>query len=251
MINIVDRLKGITACVWGCCANLAEMLRKKVFRWIVLFKGLAAAFIAVVIFSLAVNIGMVLFAKQYIVCADDKRIQNADCILVLGARVLSNGWPSHILEDRILTALDLYNDGISDALLMSGDHGRKNYNEVKAMKNYALRQGVPEDRIFMDHAGFSTYDSCCRARDVFCADKIVIVTQRYHLYRALYIARSLGLDAYGVASDRRRIYGQRQRNIREFLARIKAFASVTAKVRPKSLGEPIPIKTAGGSMTDG
>ncbi|MGP1459083.1 MAG: SanA/YdcF family protein [Treponema sp.] len=246
-----DRFKRIIACVKECCAKCAGMLRKKVFRWKILFTGLAAAFVAVGVFSFAVNAGMVLFAKRYIAAANDERIQNADCILVLGARVLGSGRPSHILEDRILTAIELYEDGVSDALLMSGDHGRKNYNEVKAMKNYALRQGVLEERIFMDHAGFSTYDSCYRARDVFCAEKIVIVTQKYHLYRALYIARRLGLNAYGVASDRRRIYGQRQRNIREFFARIKAFWAVTVKVRPKYLGEQIPVRTSQGGMTEG
>lgn len=206
---------------------------------------------ALIFVTLWVNYDMVRFAKPYIKNADDASLMEADCILVLGARVLKNGYPSHILEDRIITGIDLYRAGISPALLMSGDHGTKAYDEVKAMKQYAVAQAVPADYVFTDHAGFSTYDSCYRARDIFCAKKVVIVTQRYHLYRAVYIARCLGLDAYGVASDRRFIYGKNSRHLREFFARIKAVGAVFIKVRPRYLGEQIPIQTSPGSVTDG
>ena len=202
---------------------------------------LCGAFIFV---ALWINYDMLRFAKQYIKNADDECLAGADCILVLGARVWRNGQPSHILEDRIIA-------GIAPALLMSGDHSRKNYDEVKAMKQYAVERNIPADRVFTDHAGFSTYDSCYRARDVFCAKKVVIVTQQYHLYRALYIARCLGLEAYGVASDRRFIYGEKRRQIREFFARIKAVGAVLIKASPRYLGEQIPIQTSSGSATDG
>ncbi len=208
-------------------------------------------FLSFIAACVLINVHIVRFADKYITQADDGRIKDADCILVPGALVLKNGRPSHILEDRIITALELYYSGVSNALLMSGDHGRKTYDEVKAMKKYAVEKGVPKEHIFTDHAGFSTYDSCYRAQDIFCAKKIVIVTQRYHLYRAVYIARSLGLEAYGVASDRRFIYGSGQRLIREFFARIKAFGSVIIKPQPVYSGEKIPIRTSQGDMTDG
>ena len=194
---------------------------------------------------------MVRFSEQYIKNIDDECLIKSDCILVLGARVWRNGQPSHILEDRIITGIDLYRAGISPAILMSGDHGTKSYDEVKAMKQYAVEKRVPVDCVFTDHAGFSTYDSCYRARDIFCAKKVVIVTQQYHLYRALYIARCLGLEAYGVASDRRFIYGEKRRQVREFFARIKAAGAILIKAAPRYLGEQIPIQTSQGSATDG
>lgn len=106
-----------------------------------------------------------------------------------------------MLEDRLKQGIKLYELGASDRLLMSGDHGRKEYDEVNVMKKFAIDAGVPSEHIFMDHAGFSTYESLYRARDIFQADRIIIVTQKYHLYRAMYIAEKLGLEAYGVASD--------------------------------------------------
>ena len=223
-----------------------KISKRKVLLNKILIMGGAFIFVA-----LWINYDMVRFAKQYIKNADDECLAGADCILVLGARVWKNGQPSHILEDRIITGIDLYRAGIAPALLMSGDHGTKGYDEVKAMKQYVLEKNVPADCVFTDHAGFSTYDSCYRARDVFCAKKVVIVTQRYHLYRSVYIARCLGLEAYGVASDRRFIYGEKRRQVREFFARIKAVGAILIKARPRYLGEQIPIQTASGSATEG
>ena len=223
-----------------------KISKRKVLLNKILIMGGAFIFVA-----LWINYDMVRFAKQYIKNADDECLAGADCILVLGARVWKNGQPSHILEDRIITGIDLYRAGIAPALLMSGDHGTRGYDEVKAMKQYALEKNVPADCVFTDHAGFSTYDSCYRARDIFCAKKVVIVTQQYHLYRSVYIARCLGLEAYGVASDRRFIYGEKCRQVREFFARIKAVGAILIKARPRYLGEQIPIQTASGSATEG
>jgi SanA protein len=135
-----------------------------------------------------------------IITVDETALLNSDCILILGAGVWSGGRPSYMLEDRLLQGIDLYENGASDRLLMSGDHSRKEYDEVNVMKQFAIDRGINSEHIFMDHAGFSTYESLYRARDVFHADRIIIVTQKYHLYRALYIAEKLGLEAYGVAS---------------------------------------------------
>lgn len=176
-------------------------------------------------------------------------VSDADCILVLGAGIRTDGSPSPMLQDRLNTGIALYQNGAAPKLLMSGDHGRKKYNEVQTMKDIALDQGVPSEDVFMDHAGFSTYDSLYRARDVFQARKVIIVTQKYHLYRALYIARSLGLDTWGVSADTRRYRGQSQRDFREILARDKDFFVSVFKPLPKYLGDTIPI-TGNGDLTN-
>ena len=188
--------------------------------------------------------------KDRIISPEDiSSVSDADCILVLGAGIRADGSPSPMLQDRLNTGIELYQNGAAPKLLMSGDHGRKKYNEVQTMKDIALDQGVPSEDVFMDHAGFSTYDSLYRARDVFQARKVIIVTQKYHLYRALYIARSLGLDAWGVSADTRRYRGQSQRDFREILARDKDFFVSVFKPLPKYLGDTIPI-TGNGDLTN-
>lgn len=154
--------------------------------------------------------------KQYIISPEEASdLEEIDCILILGAMVWNNERPSHMLEDRLKQGIELYELGVSDRILMSGDHGQEEYDEVNIMKDYATDRGVPSQDVFMDHAGFSTYESVYRARDIFQADKIIIVTQEYHLYRALYIAEKLGLEAYGVPSNPREYVGQRGRDLRE------------------------------------
>ena len=188
--------------------------------------------------------------KDRIISPEDiSSVSDADCILVLGAGIRADGSPSPMLQDRLTTGIELYQNNAAPKLLMSGDHGRKKYNEVQTMKDIALDQGVPSEDVFMDHAGFSTYDSLYRARDVFQARKVIIVTQKYHLYRALYIARSLGLDTWGVSADTRRYRGQSQRDFREILAKDKDFFVSVFKPLPKYLGDTIPI-TGNGDLTN-
>lgn len=185
-----------------------------------------------------------------IITEDEAAKIGADCILVLGAGVWNNGRPSAMLEDRLLQGIELYDDGASDRLLMSGDHGRKDYDEVNVMKQFAIDRNIVSNHIFMDHAGFSTYESLYRARDIFKADKIIIVTQKYHLYRALYIAEKLGIEAYGVASNPRKYAGQQSMDLREILARVKDFFYVIAKPEPTYLGEVIPVSGSGDLTND-
>ena len=177
------------------------------------------------------------------------KLEKADCILVLGCSVKKDHTPSVMLEDRLETAIALYRDGVSDRILMIGDHGQDDYNEVQVMKDVAMAAGVEEEKIFMDHAGFSTYDSMYRARDVFSAEKIVIVTQKYHLYRAVYIARSLGLDAYGVPAEEVCYAGQWMRDLREIAARVKDWAKLLTGMKASCLGETIPV-SGNGTMTN-
>lgn len=136
---------------------------------------------------------------------------DVDCVLVLGCGVHPDGRPSDMLADRVACGVALYENGTSPKLLMSGDHGRADYDEVTVMREAAVQAGLPKDDVFMDHAGFSTYESMYRARDVFGAKRIVVVSQGYHLYRALYVAERLGLDAYGVPADLRPYAGQEAR----------------------------------------
>lgn len=187
--------------------------------------------------------------KQILGENDYTKLSDIDCIIILGAGVWGNK-PSPILEDRLLEGIKLYQNNVSDKIIMSGDHGRESYDEVNIMKNYAIEKGIPSENIFMDHAGFSTYESIYRARDIFKAKKIVIVTQKYHLYRALYAANCLGLEAYGVGADPRQYSGATFRELREILARDKDFIKCIFKPKPTYLGDTIPVSGNGDVTND-
>jgi len=197
-----------------------------------------------------VNLWIYASVKNRIFTPDTVGNTEADCILVLGAGVRDDGTPSHMLEDRLLTGIDLYERGMSPVMLMSGDHGREEYDEVNTMKSFAEEHGVPADRIFLDHAGFSTYESLYRAKEIFGAEKIIIVTQEYHLYRALYTAQQFGLDAVGVSADLRTYVGQTMRDTREIAARIKDFIWCLVRPEPTFLGEKIDLNGPASATHD-
>jgi vancomycin permeability regulator SanA len=190
--------------------------------------------------------------EKYIYHIDDiEQLDKADCVIVLGARVYENGSLSAVLQDRVDYAIALYQADKADKLLFTGDHGQTEYDEVNAMMAYALDKGIPESDIFLDHAGFSTYESMYRARDVFLASDVIIVTQAFHLPRAVYTARRLGLDAVGVNSDPRVYVYARWNEFRERFARIKDFFYVNVFApEPKYLGESIPIFGDGAATHD-
>lgn len=217
---------------------------KKTIRYIIT----AGVFVGVFAFSISLYVKT--STKDRILTVEGASALNADCILVLGAGVHPDGTPSNMLEDRLLQGITLYSSKASDRLLMSGDHGRINYDEVNIMKGFAIEHGIPSSHIFMDHAGFSTYESLYRARDIFQAKKVIIVSQQYHLYRALYIAKHLGIEAYGVPSDQRTYYGQLRRDLREILARNKDFLTCIIKPKPTYLGEAIPVNGDGDLTND-
>ncbi|WP_426454322.1 SanA/YdcF family protein [Paenibacillus sp. S-38] len=181
----------------------------------------------------------------------EPEVPSAEAIVVLGALVYPDGRVSDIVRDRLDTGLELYRAGKAPKILVSGDHGRKEYDEVNTMKNYLLQAGVPEEDIFMDHAGFNTYDSMYRARDVFLVRSAIVVTQEYHVKRAVYLARELGMEAYGVAADRRSYVRIKQYEAREVLARNKDFWGIhLLGMKPKFLGEAIPITSDGRATND-
>lgn len=173
-----------------------------------------------------------------------------DAAVILGARIFKDGSPSQVLSDRLDTGIELYKSGKVKKLLMTGDHGQVTYDEVNGMRRYAIGKGIPEQDIFMDHAGFSTYDSMYRARDIFLIKKAIIVTQEFHLPRALYIARSLGLYVDGVTADKRDYAGEGYLYFRELFARTKAVAQLAISMKPKYLGPAIPISGDGRATND-
>jgi len=219
------------------------------YKW--LKRGILALF-CLGITGTAVVFGLSSYIKketaEKIITAEEAT--DADCILVLGCGVREDGSPSLMLRDRLEKGIELYEAGTAPKLLMSGDHGRKDYDEVNLMKSYAMGKGVPSEDIFMDHAGFSTYDSMYRARDIFCAEKVIVVSQEYHLYRALYLAEKLGLEAYGVPAQDVNYRGQAYRDFREMLARAKDFCTAVIQPEPKYLGEKIPVSGNGDLTND-
>lgn len=174
----------------------------------------------------------------------------AECIIVLGCQVKSDGTPSHMLSDRLDRGIELYKMGAAPKIIMSGDHGQTSYDEVNTMKQYAIDAGVPSEDIFMDHAGFSTYETVYRAKAIFGVKKAIIVTQEYHLYRALHIANCFDVDAIGVNADYRTYTGQLKREVREVLARCKDFVTAIYKPNPTYLGETIPVSGNGDITND-
>ena len=202
------------------------------------------------IMMLSINFYVVNKTKSKIVTEKQaKELENVDCILVLGAGIWGDK-PSPMLEDRLLQGITLYNNQTSSKIIMSGDHGKEEYDEVNVMKDFAIEKGVKSEDIFMDHAGFSTYDSVYRAKEIFKAQKIIIVTQKYHLHRALYVAEKLGIEAYGVASNPREYRGQVVRELREVLARDKDFFKCIIKPEPTYLGDTIQVSGNGDATND-
>ena len=217
-------------------------------------KALLIAAAALVLLALILGLGPDLLiaaaGRRRIVSAEEAASFGADCILVLGAGLQPDGSPSLMLAERIQTGVDLYQAGAAPKLLMSGDHSRPDHDEVNAMKDAAMARGVPSEDIFMDHAGFATYDSFYRAGAIFGVKRVVIVTQAYHLPRALWIARALGLEAVGVSCDTQRYPGQLYRDVREVLARDKDFFKCILRPLPRYLGEAIPIWGSGDATND-
>lgn len=209
--------------------------------------GLTTTFILGVLVFIGINTFVYSRGKSGLI--ESSSAKKAEAILVLGAYTYQD-MVSPILRDRLLRGLELYQQGLAPKILVSGDHGRDDYDEVNAMRLFLQERGVPPEDIFMDHAGFSTYDSMIRARDIFQVKKLLVVTQEFHLVRAIYIARSLGLQAEGVTSDLSTYPALGSLQRRELLARIKAFGEVTINRSPTYGGTPHPITGDGTSTHD-
>lgn len=176
---------------------------------------------------------------------DNLKNFDADCIMVLGCGIEDEETPSPMLKDRLDVGIELYKQGAAPKILLTGDNGTEQHNEIHVMLKYTKEAGVPEKDIFCDHAGFSTYESMYRAGSIFNAERVIVVTQTYHQYRALYIGDKLGLEVMGVASDQQTYFGQSFRESREILARIKDFFKSSLRSKPTYGGEVIPISGSG------
>lgn len=196
------------------------------------------------------NLWMVFSACPLIYTPETAQNLSGDCILVLGCGLRRDGYPSQMLRDRLDTAIEAYRMGLAPKLLMSGDHGQADYDEVNAMKDYAMEKGIPSEDIFMDHAGFSTYESMYRAKAIFHCERIIVVTQNYHLYRAIANARAMGMEVSGISANRRTFTGQWFFSLRESVARVKDTVWGIVKPRPTYLGESIPIFGNGNATND-
>ena len=207
---------------------------------------------AMIIILLSVNAIVCGTTRERIVSVERAALlsEEFDCILVLGAGVKADGSPSNMLEDRLTVGVELYFAEASDCLLMSGDHMQHDYNEVGVMKSYAEAAGVPGNRIFLDHAGLSTYESLWRAKEIYGVEKVLIATQRYHLHRALYIAKALGMEAYGVSADLRTYRDQGFLTLREVVARNKDFVFSLVKPAAQYLGEAVDLSGDGDATNE-
>ena len=219
------------------------MNRKKILK-------IAIITIITLIFSFFItNFYVVLSVKNRVITNNDyKNIKDVQCIIILGAGIRGDE-PSPLLRDRLDKGIELYFEGVAPKIIMSGDHGKKNHDEVNVMKDYAIDKGVPSEDIFMDHAGFSTYDTMYRAKNVFGVKKAIIVTQKYHIYRSLYIANQIGIDAYGVPTLIKRKNAV-FREVREVLARGKDLIKTAISSSSNYKGETISLEQSGDVTND-
>lgn len=196
------------------------------------------------IFVLATTAGRILSVEE----AGKK--DDIDCIIILGAGVRADGTPSLMLKDRLEKTIELFNSGVSKTIIVSGDHRTNDYDEVNTMKNYLIDAGIPSECIFMDHCGLSTYESMYRAKNIFDVENAIIVTQKYHMYRAIFVAKSFDIDAYGVCAKEVSYSGQTKRSIREVLARIKDVGYCITKPEATVTGDKISLKESGDITND-
>lgn len=167
-------------------------------------------------------------------------LQQVDAVLILGCEVKEDGSLSLMLRDRLNKGIEVYRAGVATKMIVSGDNRSESNSETNAMKQYLMDNGVKEEDIIMDDAGFSTYDSMYRLKNTFQIDKCVVITQEYHLYRAIYIGGKLGVDSFGIASEGEDYAGQMARDFREFLARNKDFVKCIFKPQATYMEKELP-----------
>ena len=207
---------------------------KKVFRFIAIVFG------AVLLIIILTSVIIKLKTAPYIY-RDLKQAPKAQVAVILGAAILKNNNLSPILRERADRAVELYQVGKVEKILVTGDNSTLAHNEVNPVRLYLLENNIPNQDIFLDYAGFDTYSSMYRARDIFLADSMMVVSQSFHLPRALFIARALGLNAYGLEADQGESHYLLKNYVREMLANVKAVFDVVSQREPKYLGDEIPL----------
>lgn len=199
---------------------------------------LGVVFVFIFITNLIIYVG----SKAYIY-KNIEDVPEAQAVLIPGAAILVNGGLSPIFKDRVNTAIEIYKTKKVPKILVSGDNSTVSHNEVNPVRNYLLQKNIPDEDIFLDHAGFDTYSTMYRARDVFQVSSVVISTQSFHLPRAVFIARMLGINAYGISADDGNILFKNY--VREIFSNEKAIFNLIFHRQPKYLGNVIPIKGDG------
>lgn len=230
---------------------MKKMNFRKIFKIFFFVSGLFC--IGCLLLTLIINLYMLSYTKDYIYYESDD-VPQTQCVMILGAGVSTSGTISDVARDRAEAALELYHQGKVEKVIISGDHGRRNYDEVNSIKNYLkIIHHINDEDIFMDHAGFSTYESMYRGRDVFLIKDVVVVSQEFHIARAVYIARKMGLNAVGFVANEITPFTKITHiswKIRETLARVKSFFLVAFNVKPTYLGDEIPITGDGRESWD-
>jgi SanA protein len=218
------------------------MKLKAIFRSIFSFKSFKIISICSVIIAFWSNFSVYYESKNFLF-SQAKNLPSTKTALLLGtSKKLSNGNDNLYFKYRIDACLELYRSGKVSHILISGDNGSKEYNEPQDMKNELISRGIPEEKITLDYAGFDTYDSVLRAKMIFGQDAFIVVSQKFHNQRAVYIARRNGIHAYGYnARDVKKMNGLKTK-IREFFACVKAYIEVKVNVNPAYLGEKVLIK---------
>ncbi len=209
----------------------------------VALKLLVGSFIIVFLFILGSNVWVV-YSTEDKILTDYKNLPDSSVVLVLGtSNKLSNGLPNPYFEERIKAAATLYTQGKAIHFLLSGDNRSRYYNEPEEMRKSLIKAGVPERMITLDYAGLRTLDSIVRSKEIFGQNRLIIVTQPFHCYRALFISRYYNIDAVALLSDSDSENAIVRVNIREWLARSKAVLDLyILKTTPHHLGESEPLE---------
>ncbi|WBL26822.1 SanA/YdcF family protein [Zunongwangia sp. HGR-M22] len=191
--------------------------------------------VIIIVLGILITLGLEAYIKQDTssrIYTEIRNVPNTKTAIVLGASVYSSGKLSPILKDRVDSTIDLFKNQKVNQILISGDHGSDDYNEVDAIANYLINHGIPKNNLILDHAGFNTYDSMYRASKVFQIEDAIVVTQDFHLPRAMFIAKHLGLDYYGYQAKERAFRIETKIMKREKLANFKALFEVVFKTTP-------------------
>jgi len=205
--------------------KILRIIKKLFFLWIILG-------ILCVLFVFLINAYIRNSSVKYIVSSESELLSWKYVTMILGAKVRSDWSLSYMLHDRTNTAIEIYKNEKTKKLLVSWDNWKKRYDELRPTRDYLIEHGVSSGDIFLDFAGFDTYDSMYRAKHIFWITGLIISTQCFHQSRAVYIARSLDIDAYWVCADKRKYYGMRYNYFRETLATVKARFDVMFDAEP-------------------
>lgn len=229
----IKKLADTHAAVTGSHAHSSGLIRKKhiVPRMLILF---------LLVFCFLTPLSIPLYVKykaRHKIFVNVKNIKNAEFAIVLGAGLKKNNQPGRYLKNRLDDAITLYKKNKVKKILVSGDNGKKAHDEISVMNNYLVKNGIPQDIIFGDYAGFNTYSTMERAYKIFGIKKAIIVSQGYHLPRAVYIARQKGIDATGYAT--KQSYGKRKYFSREYFATIKSFFDCFLNRKSKYYGKKV------------